>query len=116
MERPDPDVVLAKVNAEDSRRGKLKIFFGAVAGVGKTYTMLEAARAHKKEGIDIVVGYVETHQRAETEALLEGLEILPPRAVAYKNVNLRDFDIDGAIKRSPKLILVDELAHTNAPG
>jgi two-component system, OmpR family, sensor histidine kinase KdpD len=116
MERLDPDAILAKVKAEDSHRGKLKIFFGAVAGVGKTYTMLEAARARKKEGIDVVVGYVETHKRAETEALLEGLEIFPPKTVAYKNVALREFDIDGAIKRNPKLILVDELAHTNAPG
>ncbi len=116
MERPDPDAILAKVKTEDSHRGKLKIFFGAVAGVGKTYTMLEAARARKKEGIDVVVGYVETHKRAETDALLEGLEILPSQAVVYKNVTLREFDIDGAIKRNSKLILVDELAHTNAPG
>jgi len=116
MERPDPDVILAKVKAEESQRGKLKIFFGAVAGVGKTYSMLEAARACKKEGIDVVVGYVETHKRAETEALLEGLEILLSKSIVYKNVTLREFDIDGAIRRKPKLILVDELAHTNAPG
>ena len=116
MERPDPDAILAKVKAQDSHRGILKIFFGAVAGVGKTYTMLEAARASRKEGIDVVVGYVETHKRAETEALLEGLEILLPKTVAYKNVTLREFDIDAALKRNPKLILVDELAHTNAPG
>ncbi len=116
MERPDPDIILAKVKAEESQRGKLKIFFGAVAGVGKTYTMLEAARARKKEGVDVVVGYAETHKRAETEALLEGLEILPSKNIAYKNVMLREFDIDGAIRRNPKLILVDELAHTNAPG
>jgi two-component system sensor histidine kinase KdpD len=116
MERPDPDAILVKVKAEDSRRGKLKIFFGAVAGVGKTYSMLEAARARKKEGIDVVIGYVETHKRAETEALLEGLEILSPQTIVYKNVKLREFNIDGAIKRNPKLILVDELAHTNAPG
>jgi two-component system, OmpR family, sensor histidine kinase KdpD len=116
MERPDPDEILAKVKTEESHRGVLKIFFGAVAGVGKTYTMLEAARSAKKEGIDVVVGYAETHKRLETEALLEGLEILPYKAVAYKNVSLREFDIDAAIKRNPKLILVDELAHTNAPG
>ncbi|MFH1201650.1 MAG: sensor histidine kinase KdpD [Candidatus Omnitrophota bacterium] len=116
MERPDPDVILAKVKAEESQRGKLKIFFGAVAGVGKTYSMLEAARACKKEGIDVVVGYVETHKRAETEALLESLEILPPKIISYKNVQLREFDIDAGLKRKPKLILVDELAHTNAPG
>lgn len=116
MERPDPDVILAKVQAEESQRGKLKIFFGAVAGVGKTYSMLEAARLRKREGVDIVVGYVETHKRAETEALLDGLEILPPKIVPYKNVQLPEFDIDVALERKPKLILVDELAHTNAPG
>ncbi|MCX5706498.1 MAG: hypothetical protein NTW13_02350 [Candidatus Omnitrophica bacterium] len=116
MERPDPDVILAKVKAEESQRGKLKIFFGAVAGVGKTYSMLEAARLRKKEGVDVVVGYVETHKRAETEALLEGLEILPPKIISYKNVQLCEFDIDASLERKPKLILVDELAHTNAPG
>jgi two-component system sensor histidine kinase KdpD len=116
MERPDPDAILARAQAEDSHRGKLKIFFGAVAGVGKTYSMLEAARLRKKEGIDVVVGYVETHKRAETEALLEGLEIVPPKVIPYKNVELREFDIDAGLKRNPSLILVDELAHTNAPG
>ncbi len=116
MERPDPDAILAEVKAEDSHRGKLKIFFGAVAGVGKTYSMLEAARNHKKEGIDVVVGYVETHKRLDTEALLEGQEILPPKTIPYKNVVLREFDIDTALKRNPTLILVDELAHTNAFG
>jgi two-component system sensor histidine kinase KdpD len=116
MERPDPDKILARVKAEETRRGKLKIFFGAVAGVGKTYTMLESARLRKKEGIDVIVGYVETHKRAETDALLEGLEILPPKIIKYKNVELREFDIDAALKRNPSLILVDELAHSNAPG
>jgi two-component system sensor histidine kinase KdpD len=116
MERPNPDELLKRVEAEEKERGKLKIFFGAVAGVGKTYSMLEAARQRKKEGMDVVVGYVETHKRAETNALLEGLEILPPAAIEYKNVSLRDFDIDAALKRRPQLILVDELAHTNAPG
>lgn len=116
MERPNPDELLARIKAEDSRRGKLKIFFGAAAGVGKTYSMLEAARLRKKEGVDIVVGYVETHKRAETEALLEGLEILPSKMISYKNVELREFDIDAALQRNPALILVDELAHTNAPG
>ena len=115
-ERPNPDELLVRVKAEESRRGKLKIFFGAVAGVGKTYSMLEAARARKKEGIDVVAGYVETHRRVETEALLEGLEILLPKVIFYKNVQLREFDIDACLKRKPKLILVDELAHTNAPG
>ncbi|HRZ87004.1 MAG TPA: sensor histidine kinase KdpD [bacterium] len=116
MERPNPDELLAQIKAEDTARGRLKIFFGAVAGVGKTYTMLEAARSRKKEGIDIVVGYVETHKRAETEALLDGLEILPSKPIAYKNVTLREFDVDAAIARKPKIILVDEMAHSNAPG
>jgi two-component system, OmpR family, sensor histidine kinase KdpD len=116
MERPDPDELLERVKAEENERGRLKIFFGAVAGVGKTYSMLEAARQRKKEGIDVVVGYVETHKRPETTALLEGLEVLPPAQLHYKNVSLREFDIDAALKRDPQLILVDELAHTNAPG
>ena len=115
-ERPNPDELLAKVKAEEAHRGKLKIFFGAAAGVGKTYTMLETARLAKKERIDVVVGYVETHKRVETEALLEGLEILPPKIIQYKNVELKEFDIDAALIRNPALILVDELAHTNVPG
>lgn len=114
--RPDPDQLLKQVQAEEARRGKLKIFFGAMAGVGKTYSMLETARHRKKDGVDVVVGYVETHKRTETEALLEGLEILPRKTVSYKNVDLPEFDIDAALKRNPSLILVDELAHTNAPG
>ena len=114
--RPDPDQLLKRAQAEEARRGKLKIFFGAMAGVGKTYSMLETARHQKKEGVDVIVGYVETHKRAETEALLEGLEILPRKIVSYKNVDLPEFDIDAALKRNPALILVDELAHTNAPG
>ncbi len=108
--------ILARVKAEESNRGKLKIFFGAMAGVGKTYSMLEAARALKKEGIDVVVGYTETHRRAETDALLEGLEILPRKEIPYKNIKLNEFDVDLALKRRPSVILVDELAHTNTPG
>ena len=115
-ERPNPDELLARVKAEETHRGKLKIFFGAAAGVGKTYAMLESARVQKKEGVDVVVGYAETHKRAETEALLEGLEILPPKTIQYKNVSLNEFDIDATLIRNPALILVDELAHTNAPG
>jgi two-component system sensor histidine kinase KdpD len=114
--RPDPDQLLRRAQAEEARRGKLKIFFGAVAGVGKTYSMLEAARHRKKEDGDVIVGYVETHKRSETEALLDGLEILPRKIVSYKNVDLPEFDIDAAMKKNPSLILVDELAHTNAPG
>ena len=117
-ERPDPDELLARVQAEQARtsRGKLKIFFGYAAGVGKTYAMLEAAQREKAEGLDVVVGYVEHHSRPETEALLQGLEILPTRVVAYQGVSLREFDLDGALRRRPKLLLVDELAHTNAEG
>lgn len=117
-ERPNPDELLARVQAEESvaRRGKLKIFFGYAAGVGKTYAMLEAARREKAEGIEVVVGYVEPHGRPETERLLEGLEALPTREVSYRNVTLREFDLDAALQRRPRLLLVDELAHTNAEG
>jgi two-component system, OmpR family, sensor histidine kinase KdpD len=117
-DRPNPDELLARVKAEEtqSRRGKLKIFFGYAAGVGKTYAMLEAAHRDRAEGVDVVVGYVEPHGRPETEALLQGLEILPPRLIPYRAVALREFDLDAALARRPKLILVDELAHTNAEG
>jgi two-component system, OmpR family, sensor histidine kinase KdpD len=116
--RPDPDALLARVKEEEARqrRGKLKVFFGAAAGVGKTYAMLEAAREQRADGVDVVIGYVETHGRVETEALLDGLEILPPRIVDYRGAALRDFDLDAALARRPALIVVDELAHTNAPG
>ena len=116
-QRPDPDALLEKVQRAEAkrRRGRLKIFFGASAGVGKTFGMLLAARERRAEGLDVVAGYVETHQRAETEQLLEGLETLPMRMVDYQNTTLREFDLDAALKRHPALILVDELAHTNAP-
>jgi two-component system sensor histidine kinase KdpD len=116
--RPDPDKLLKKVQAEEeaARRGKLKLFFGANAGVGKTYAMLESAQARKKEGWDVVAGIVETHGRPETAELLEGLEILPRRHISYKGVTLQEFDLDAALARRPTLILIDELAHTNAPG
>jgi two-component system, OmpR family, sensor histidine kinase KdpD len=116
--RPDPDQLLERVRADEARqaRGKLKIFFGAAAGVGKTYAMLEAARAQKAAGVDVAIGWIETHGRAETEALLPGLEQLPPRGVEYRDTTLREFDLDAALARRPALILVDELAHTNAPG
>jgi len=106
------------VQAEEAQqaRGKLKIFFGASAGVGKTFAMLQAAQGRKAEGVDVVVGYVETHGRAETDALLHGLEILPAKFVEYRNAKLREFDLDAALQRRPTLLLVDELAHTNAPG
>src|SRR5919198_243095 len=116
--RPDPDILLARVQKEEMHqaRGKLKIFFGATAGVGKTYAMLEAAHDRQTEGVDVVVGWVDTHGRAETEALLAGLEVLPRRSVAYRGTTLDEFDLDAALARRPALLLVDELAHTNAPG
>src|SRR6266436_4253470 len=116
--RPNPDTLLARVQEEEAHRtrGKLKIFFGATAGVGKTYAMLEAAQARWTEGVDVVVGWVDTHGRVETEALLQGLEILPRRPVAYRDTTLYAFDLDAALARHPTLLLVDELAHTNAPG
>src|SRR5262245_24563688 len=117
-DRPNPDELLARVKAEEAQlgRGKLKIFFGYAAGVGKTYAMLEAARREKSDGVDVVVGYVEPHGRPETEALLQGLAALPTRTIPYEGVNLREFDLDAALSRHPKLLLVDELAHTNAEG
>jgi two-component system sensor histidine kinase KdpD len=116
--RPDPDVLPARIQEHQAleARGKLKIFFGAAAGVGKTYAMLEAAREKRADGLDVVVGYVEPHGRAETEALLDGLEVLPPRLLEYRGATLREFDLDGALARRPQLLLVDELAHTNATG
>ena len=115
--RPDPDALLARVEAEEdvSRTGKLKIFFGYAAGVGKTYAMLEAAHQRKAEGVDIAVAYVETHGRAETEALVDGLELIPRRRLEYKSVTLPEMDTDAVLVRRPKVALVDELAHTNAP-
>ena len=98
------------------QRGKLKIFFGYAAGVGKTYAMLEAAHRAKAQGIDVVVGYVERHTRPDTLALLEGLEQIPPKQVDYKGIMLKEFDLDGALERHPQLLLVDELAHSNAQG
>ena len=116
--RPDPEMLLAQVREEQRRagRGRLKIFFGASPGVGKTYAMLEEARAKRREGVDVVVGVVETHGRAETTALVEGLELLPRRAIEYRGIMLHEFDLDAALARRPTLLLVDELAHTNAPG
>ncbi len=116
--RPDPDELLARVKEAETRqaRGKLKIFFGASAGVGKTYAMLEAAREQRGQGVDVVVGWVETHGRADTEALVADLEILPRRRLEYRGTQLQELDLDAALARRPALILVDELAHTNAPG
>ncbi|MDB5984972.1 MAG: sensor histidine kinase KdpD [Nevskia sp.] len=112
--RPSPEALLEEVQKE--RRGKLKIFLGAAPGVGKTYEMLLAAHKKKADGIDVAVGIVETHGRKETEALIAGLEILPRKAVEYKGRELHEMDIDAILKRRPALVLVDELAHTNAEG
>jgi two-component system, OmpR family, sensor histidine kinase KdpD len=116
--RPDPDELLARVREAEQkrRRGRLKIFFGAAPGVGKTYAMLEAARDQAREGRDVAVGVVETHGRSETAALLEGLEILPLRELSYRGTHLTEFDLDAALERHPALLIVDELAHSNAPG
>jgi two-component system sensor histidine kinase KdpD len=116
--RRDPQEFLRRAKEEDARRsrGKLKVFFGSAAGVGKTYAMLEAAREQREAGVDVVIGVVETHKRPETEELLAGLDILPPRLVEYHGTVLKEFDLDAALARRPTLILVDELAHTNAPG
>src|SRR5262249_15486959 len=116
--RPDPEALLARAKEEEARKsqGRLKLFFGAAAGVGKTYAMLEAARVLEADGADVVIGYVETHGRAETEALLEGLEILPPRVLSYRGTALKEFDLDAALARRPTIIIVDELAHSNVEG
>src|SRR6185312_12180029 len=112
--RPSPDALLEAVAREG--RGKLKIFLGAAPGVGKTYEMLTAAQARRRDGVDVVVGVVETHGRQETEALLAGLEVLARRTVPYKGRRLEEMDLDGLLARRPRLALVDELAHSNAPG
>lgn len=112
--RPSPDALLEAAAREG--RGRLKIFLGAAPGVGKTYEMLMSGRARLAEGIDVVIGVVETHGRRETQALVEGFEIVPRKAVDYKGRSLDEMDLDAIIARRPKLVLVDELAHTNAPG
>ena len=116
-QRPSPEALLAEARREQKgRAGRLKIFVGAAPGVGKTYEMLQAARAKLREGVDVIVGVVETHGRKETEALLEGFEIIPRKPTVYVNRILDEFDIDAALSRRPALVLVDELAHTNVPG
>jgi two-component system sensor histidine kinase KdpD len=118
LERPNPDTLLAALKREDARskRGKLKVFFGMAPGVGKTYGMLEAARREKASGRDVVIGYIETHGRKETEALIEGLPAIPRRTSEYRGVQLSEMDLDAVLARRPELVLVDEFAHTNAPG
>jgi two-component system sensor histidine kinase KdpD len=116
--RPDPDVLLARVQGEERQkhRGKLKIFLGYIAGVGKTYEMLKAAHLRRSEGIDVQAGYVETHGRPETEALLEELTVIPRKMMEYRGVTLPELDLDTTLILRPSLVLVDELAHTNVPG
>ncbi len=114
--RPSPDALLEAARHEDGGRGQLKIFVGAAPGVGKTYEMLQTGRAKLKEGVDVVIGVVETHGRKDTEALLGGFEVVPRRPVEYQGSALAEMDLDALIRRRPKLALVDELAHTNAPG
>jgi two-component system, OmpR family, sensor histidine kinase KdpD len=118
MNRPDPDELLDKLQRDEEKRqrGRLKIFFGASAGVGKTYAMLQAARRRKEEGADVLVGIAETHGRSETAALLEGLDVLPLAHIEYRGRKLGEFDLDAALTRKPQLILVDELAHSNVQG
>jgi two-component system sensor histidine kinase KdpD len=115
-QRPSPEALLEAARREDSRAGRLKIFVGAAPGVGKTFEMLQSAHAKLKAGVDVVIGVVETHGRAETEALLAGLEVLPRKRLEYKDQGLEEMDLDGLIARRPEIALVDELAHTNAPG
>src|SRR5579859_5179220 len=116
--RPDPDALLAAVQHEEAKQqhGKLKIFFGMSAGVGKTYAMLEAAKQRLADGVDVVIGYVETHHRAETEALVTGIPIIPRQKLEYRNAVMEEMDIDAILQRKPQLVLVDELAHTNVEG
>ncbi|MCL4560132.1 MAG: sensor histidine kinase KdpD [Chloroflexi bacterium] len=116
--RPDPEELLTRIHSEEQRRerGNLKIFMGYAAGVGKTYAMLEAARQRQAENVDVVIAYVETHKRLETEALLQGLEILPRKTIEYHGLRVGEMDVDLVLRRRPKLAVVDELAHTNAPG
>ncbi len=116
-QRPDPDKLLRRIQeaSASQKRGKLKVFLGAAAGVGKTYAMLSEAQEQRSRGIDVVIGYIETHKRQETEALTKGLDRLPLKVSEYRGITVQEFDVDAAISRAPQLILVDELAHTNAP-
>ena len=116
--RPDPDALLARLGHEEARAklGRLKVYLGMAAGVGKTYSMLQAAQEDRKRGVEVVIGYLEPHGRAETEAMADGLERMPLKGHEHNGVTLYEFDVDAALARRPSLLLVDELAHTNAPG
>ena len=119
MPKSDPEQMLRDENEKTSAhqtRGKLKIFFGYASGVGKTYAMLKAAHRAKQQGIDVVAGYIEPHGRPETAALLRGLDQTPPAEFHQGNLTIQEFDLDAALRRKPQLILIDELAHTNADG
>src|SRR5690242_10048957 len=115
-QRPSPEALLEAARREDSRAGRLKIFVGAAPGVGKTYEMLQSAHARLKAGADVVVGFVETHGRAETDGLLRGLEVIPRKRIEYRDQLLEEMDLDAVLARRPQIALVDELAHTNAAG
>ena len=118
MSRQNPDVLLKAINdeSENSTRGRLKIFFGYAAGVGKTYAMLQAAHTAKEHGIDVVLGYIEPHERPQTKALVSGLEQIPSKKIKHGNIELSELDLDAVLERKPQLVLVDEFAHTDAPG
>src|ERR1043166_659658 len=118
LQRPNPDTLLAAIQSEAARQqlGRLKVFLGMCPGVGKTYAMLEAAQRELKAGREVVVGYVETQGRKETDALASGFETIPRRSIVYRGVPLTEMDLDAILGRRPRLVLVDELAHTNAPG
>jgi two-component system, OmpR family, sensor histidine kinase KdpD len=116
QDRPDPEALLQAVKQSEMRGGKLRVFFGMSAGVGKTYAMLKAGHDRLREGWDVTVGYVEHHNRSETSALVEGLPIVPRKQISYKGIQVEEMDLEAILKLKPKLVLVDELAHTNAPG
>src|SRR5574338_962369 len=113
-ERPTADALLARIQSQD--RARLRIYIGAAPGVGKTYEMLQEAHALRARGLDVVIGFVETYGRAETEAKLKGLEVVPRRRVEYRGVTIEEMDVDAIVARRPQICGVDELAHTNAPG
>lgn len=118
MDRPDPEKILEDMELEEEKKkqGRLRIFFGYAAGVGKTYHMLKSARKRQEEGVDVVIGYLEPHARPETMALAEGLKTIPVKEIGYNNINLKEMDVDAILLRKPGLVLVDEYAHTNAAG
>ena len=118
MDRPDPDKLLESMEMEEEKKkqGRLRIFFGYVAGVGKTYGMLKSARKRQEEGVDVVIGYLEPHARPETMALADGLKKIPVKEINYNGISLKEMDVDAILGRKPGLVLVDEYAHTNAAG